>query len=172
MFVVDCKLIFRRHHQTMGWAGIRAQIAVAAKRHIDVELGYPQFDRSSVRGENRKVFLSPLLRRHVDTINRTGTHALATSNAILNLVEKAHPGSFRKFPSLVRILQSHCPRPQVEQGDSHSHKNSPNCLKDIFKVLLHEASTQEEFYFIAKAPCRITRTKEMGSKTFQQTYIS
>jgi len=138
MFVLHRKLILRSHDQAVCRTRISAQIAITAKRHIDIKLRHSQLDGSPVRRKNRQVFLGSFLRRHVDAIHGTGTDTLATADTVFNLVKQAHPRTFRKFPFLQRVLQRHGTCEQVRIGDPHADQDGPNGLEDISKVLLHE----------------------------------
>src|SRR5437870_1420236 len=84
---------------------ISTQVAITTKRHVDIKLCHPQFNRSSIGCEDGGFFLGALFCRHVNAVDRTGAHTLAATNAIFNLVEKPHPRSFRQGPFLVRVLK-------------------------------------------------------------------
>src|SRR5436309_16120537 len=121
----------------MSGTGISTQVAVTAKRHVDIELGHPQFNGSSISCKDRSFFLGALFRRHVNAIDWTGAHTLATTNAVFNFVEKPHPRSFRQSPSLVGILKRAGAGEKMFKSDLHSQQHGPNRLDNIFEILLH-----------------------------------
>jgi len=137
MFVLHRKLILRSHNEAMSRTRIGAQVAITTKGHVNIKLRHSQFDRSSIGRKYGQVFLGSFLRRHVDAIHGASTDALAATDTIFNLIEQAHPRTFRKIPFLQRVLQRYGSSKQVQIGNLHADQDSPNGLENIAKVLLH-----------------------------------
>src|SRR3990172_644181 len=92
------ELELRRHQDTDCGAGIDAELAIAAERHVDVELDDPLFDGGAVGGEDRRFVLLALLGGDIDAVHGADLLALLAADAVLDLDVEPHAGALVEKP--------------------------------------------------------------------------